>query len=39
MEGLCQSCKEWVKPEDGYCPICGDEFIDTSDKDEKKDPS
>ena len=28
--GLCQKCKEWVVPEDGFCPICGQEFVDIS---------
>ena len=34
-EGLCQSCKEWVVPEEEFCPICGQEFIDIKDRDEE----
>ncbi len=33
VEGLCQSCSEWVVPEDEFCPICGNEFIDMHDRD------
>ena len=27
---LCQSCKEWVKADEEFCGVCGNELVDIS---------